>query len=412
MQNTAQIFIVDDDTALLQALPQTIYLRLKGIKVDTCDAALAALERIQQMDYDAIVSDIKMPGMDGLELLTKICELRPDTPVILITGHGEHDLAIRALRGGAYDYIQKPIDRDTFVAALQRATQTCQLRRRVSEQHIALGQHARALESMVQKRTRELVEANATKDKFLSIVSHEMKTPLNNLHRMTQVLQHQLDQHASTDTVKQGLLDMEKSLERTQVLVQDLLDTSLIETNMFVLHRTRCNLVDLCRRLLNEYTAGTGPELTSEFTDQPIEAEVDEARFSQVLLNLLSNARKYSAKSAPITISLQQSGYETMIAVRDMGIGISPEFLPHIFAQFYRIPGVEPQNGERAGLGLGLYISRKIVERHGGRLEVQSIPGTGSTFTIVLPLYVDPEHVDTNALPLRPHTQALWTMIH
>jgi signal transduction histidine kinase len=408
MQNTAQILIVDDDTALLQALPQTIYLRLKGIKVDTCDAALVALERIQQTDYDAIVSDIKMPGMDGLELLTKMRELRPDTPVILITGHGEHDLAIRALRGGAYDYIQKPIDRDAFVAALQRATQTYQLRRRVIEQHIALGQHARALESMVQKRTRELVEANATKDKFLSIVSHEMKTPLNNLHSMTQVLQQQPDQ----DKVKQGLMDMERSLERTQVLVQDLLDTSLIETNMFVLHRTRCNLVDLCRRLLNEYTAGTGPELTSEFTDQPIEAEVDEARFSQVLLNLLSNARKYSAKSAPITISLQQSGYETMIAIRDMGIGIPPEFLPHIFAQFYRVPGVEPQNGERAGLGLGLYISRKIVERHGGHLEVQSIPGTGSTFTIVLPLYVDPAQVNTDALPFSPHTQALWTMIH
>jgi signal transduction histidine kinase len=408
MQNTAQILIVDDDTALLQALPQTIYLRLKGIKVDTCDAALVALERIQQTDYDAIVSDIKMPGMDGLELLTKMRELRPDTPVILITGHGEHDLAIRALRGGAYDYIQKPIDRDAFVAALQRATQTYQLRRRVIEQHIALGQHARALESMVQKRTRELVEANATKDKFLSIVSHEMKTPLNNLHSMTQVLQQQPDQ----DKVKQGLMDMERSLERTQVLVQDLLDTSLIETNMFVLHRTRCNLVDLCRRLLNEYTAGTGPELTSEFTDQPIEAEVDEARFSQVLLNLLSNARKYSAKSAPITISLQQSGYETMIVIRDMGIGIPPEFLPHIFAQFYRIPGVEPQNGERAGLGLGLYISRKIVERHGGHLEVQSIPGTGSTFTIVLPLYVDPAQVNTDALPFSPHTQALWTMIH
>ena len=411
MQNTAQILIVDDDTALLQALPQTIYLRLKGMKVDTCDAALTALERIQQTDYDAIVSDVKMPGMDGLELLTKIHELRPDTPVMLITGHGEHDLAIRALRGGAYDYIQKPIDRDSFVAALQRATQTYQLRRRVIEQHIALGQHARALESMVQKRTRELVEANATKDKFLSIVSHEMKPPLNNLHNMTQVLQRQLDQNEN-DTVKKGLLDMERALERTQVLVQDLLDTSLIETNMFVLHRTRCNLVDLCRRLLNEYTAGSGPELTSEFTDQPIEAEVDEVRFSQVLLNLLSNARKYSSKSSPITVSLQQSGYETMLAIRDMGIGIAPESLPHVFEQFYRVPGVEPQNGERAGLGLGLYISRKIIERHGGRLEVQSMPGTGSTFTIVLPLYVDPEGMNTDSLPLSPHTQALWTMIH
>ncbi|MBV9709584.1 MAG: sensor histidine kinase, partial [Ktedonobacteraceae bacterium] len=129
-------------------------------------------------------------------------------------------------------------------------------------------------------------------------------------------------------------------------------------------------------------------------------------------LTLLSTARKYSAKSSPITISLQPSGYEALIAIRAMGVGIPPESLPHIFEQFYRVPGVEPQNGERTGLGLGLYISRKIVERHGGRLEVQSIPGTGSTFTIVLPLYVDPENVNTDALPFSPHTQALWTMIH
>src|SRR6266550_866467 len=136
MTNGAYVLIVDDDPALLQALPQTLHLRIPGIKVDACDSALEALKQIQEHDYDAIVSDIKMPGMDGLALLTKIKELRPETPTLLITGHGEHDLAIQALRGGAYDYIQKPIDRDSFVAALLRAIQTCQLRRRVEEQQV------------------------------------------------------------------------------------------------------------------------------------------------------------------------------------------------------------------------------------------------------------------------------------
>jgi two-component system sensor histidine kinase/response regulator len=78
--NESYILIIDDDTALLQALPQALYLRMGGVKVDTCDSAHAALERIQERDYDAIISDIKMPGMDGLALLTKIKELRPDTP--------------------------------------------------------------------------------------------------------------------------------------------------------------------------------------------------------------------------------------------------------------------------------------------------------------------------------------------
>ena len=124
----AHILIVDDDTALLEALPQALYLRLEAVKVDTSDSAQSAIEQIVEREYDAIVSDIKLPGMDGLALLAKIQELRPDTPTLLITGHGEHDLAVQALRGGAYDFIQKPIDRDYLVAALQRAIQTYQLR--------------------------------------------------------------------------------------------------------------------------------------------------------------------------------------------------------------------------------------------------------------------------------------------
>ena len=127
----AHILIVDDDTALLQALPQAIKLRLPDVQVETSDSAFAALDLVREHEYDAIVSDIKMPGMDGLALLAKVQELRPAIPMLLITGHGDHSLAIQALRGGAYDFIQKPIDRDYFVAALYRAIQTHQLRRQV-----------------------------------------------------------------------------------------------------------------------------------------------------------------------------------------------------------------------------------------------------------------------------------------
>src|SRR5258708_23505507 len=131
MLNTSHILIVDDDTALRQALHHTLSLRMVQVQVDTADSAPGALELIQEHDYDVIVSDVKMPGMDGLGLLEKIQALRPETPTLLITGHGEHQLAIQALRGGAYDYIQKPIDRDELVASLQRALQTRRLRRQV-----------------------------------------------------------------------------------------------------------------------------------------------------------------------------------------------------------------------------------------------------------------------------------------
>jgi len=142
----ARILIVDDDVALLEALPQALQLRMDGIAIDTSETAADALERIREVDYDAIVTDIKMPGMDGLALLSEISHARPSTPTLLITGHGEHDLAVQALRGGAYDFVAKPIDRDYFVASLERAIQMRRLDRQVEKQRLALERHARVLE--------------------------------------------------------------------------------------------------------------------------------------------------------------------------------------------------------------------------------------------------------------------------
>ena len=132
------VLIVDDDPALLHALPEALRLRMNGVTVDTADSAVAALDRIAARDYDAIVTDIKMPGMDGFALLAEIRARRPDTPTLMITGHGEHALAIGALRGGAYDFIQKPIDRDYFVASLRRAIEMGELGRRMREQRLPL----------------------------------------------------------------------------------------------------------------------------------------------------------------------------------------------------------------------------------------------------------------------------------
>ncbi|GCE28614.1 hybrid sensor histidine kinase/response regulator [Dictyobacter alpinus] len=410
--NNSPILIVDDDAALLQALPQVVDLRMKNVQVETTDSAQQALELIKENDYDAIVSDVKMPGMDGIELLSHIRELRPDTPVVLITGHGDHGLAIKAIRGGAYDYILKPIDRDAFVNALQRAMQTRQLRRKVMEQQLALALHARSLERLVEKRTSELVAANATKDKFLDIVSQELKSPLSNLKGMTQHMRNQLERGDATTAVQQGLSDMERSITRTEVLVQDLLDTSLMETNLFALKRQRTDLVELCRKLLNDYTTRAVLSLNCELQGDPIEVEVDRDRFSQVLINLLSNARKFSKRGTAITITVQQSGYEVIISIQDMGIGIPEDALPHIFEQFYRVPGVEVQSGSRTGLGLGLFLARKIVERHGGHMEVQTVLGQGSVFSIVLPIYVDPDATKQPEVPPTLHTQAVWTITH
>jgi len=152
---TLSVLIVDDDPALLQALPQALRLRMGGVTVETAHSAAAALERIAAADYDAIVTDIKMPGMDGLALLAEIRTRRPDTPTLIITGHGENELVVHALRGGACDFIQKPIDRDYFVGALYRAIRAHVLNRKVKARQLALEGCADQLERILQKLERE-----------------------------------------------------------------------------------------------------------------------------------------------------------------------------------------------------------------------------------------------------------------
>jgi signal transduction histidine kinase len=382
------VLIVDDDSALLQALPQAIQLRLPEVQVDTSSSAFAALDLIREHEYDAIVSDIKMPGMDGLALLAKVQELRPAIPTLLITGHGDHGLALQALRGGAYDFIQKPIDRDYFVAALHRAIQTHQLRWQVAEQQRSLEAHAKSLEQTVQERTRELMKANAAKDEFLSIASHELKTPLSSLKGMTQLLRRRLERAGSSET--SYLASMENSIRRMEVLVNDLLNISFVEMGIFALHCSRCDISVLCQHLIDEYVAGTNPHpvVTLEVPDEPMEVEVDVDRIGQVIINLLSNARKYSVCNVPIKVTVERDNDECKVSVHDSGIGIAPEVLPHVFERFYRAPGVEVQTGSSVGFGLGLYISKQIVEHHGGRIEVQSVPASGSVFSVVLSLIV------------------------
>jgi len=272
------------------------------------------------------------------------------------------------------------------VIALRRAVHTHYLRQQVKEQQRALEQHAANLEALVVERTRELIEANAAKDRFLSMASHELKTPLTSLKGMLQLLQRRLERtqpsEASTVTL------MNRAVHRIEILVQDLLSTSLIELGQLRLQKQQVDVIALCKSVIEEFQLTFYPPATVylEAPQEPLMAFVDGDRLSQVLLNLLMNARKYSSRSAAIIMKVVQRADMCMITVQDHGIGIASDQIAHIFERFYRAPEVEVQTGPSPGLGLGLYITQQIIDLHGGKVLVESTPGQGSTFTVQLPL--------------------------
>jgi signal transduction histidine kinase len=414
-----RVLLVDDDPAFLQALPQLFALRLRSVQLDLADSVRAAQEQMQQYAYDAIVSDIRMPGDDGFALLAWAQQQQPDVPVLLITGHGDHQLAIRALRAGAYDYILKPVDRDDLVATLYRALQTRQLRQSVHAQQLALEQHASSLAQQVDERTQDLMRSNAelsaandAKELMLRMVSHELAGPITSLKGMQQLTSRQLQRGTPRDQIEQAFQLMARSLARIERLTQDLHDAAHIQTQRFLVKRTPCGLEELCQQVLSEFTNGAAPTPSRQGASgaNPISAEVDPQRISQVLLNLLSNARKYSPANTPIIVQLQQQASSVAIKVCDQGIGIPSNALNRIYDQFYQVPESEVQNGPANGLGLGLYIANAIVEQHNGQLQVESIVNQGTTFTLVLPTSAESSlTVDEQPSTTPPTSCLTWT---
>ena len=395
-----RVLIVDDDVVLLKALPEALQLRMEGVAVDTCDSAPSALRQINATDYDAIVADIKMPGMDGLALLAEIRALRPETPTLLITGHGHDDLAVLALRGGAYDFIQKPIEREYFLASLRRAIEARENRRHLHEQQEILEWHAHELESIVEQRTHQLREANRLKEQFLATLSHELRSPLGAIRMWSSLLRSgKLD---APRTVR-ALDGIERSAILQEQLVEDLLDVSRIAAGKLVLDLRPVNpkpLVEAALEAIRGAAEAKQVRLEAQFEFSEGQVRGDPIRLQQVVWNLLSNAVKFSAQGGHVVVRLAGVDEQVVIAVQDEGEGIAPEFLPHVFERFWQADATRTR--AHGGLGLGLAIVRELVHLHGGSVEAASEgKGRGTTLTVRLPLVCEGSDAE-GIFPPRP----------
>jgi two-component system, sensor histidine kinase and response regulator len=400
--STSRVLIVDDDLALLEALPEALRLRVGHLDVDTSDSAHAAIEQITATDYDALIVDIKMPGMDGLELLSEIKKIRPDTPTLLITGHGDHELAVQALRAGAYDYVTKPIDREYFVSSLSRAIECHSLSREVSTKRQELLHHVENLEACVHERTldlrdalhreqvarvelddakRTLEEMGRQRETFISMIAHDLAAPVTTMRGYAELLGRAGVPSEAQEKARAVILSETSRLAR---LVGDLADTAHLAAGQFPIRLSPSDLSEIARQQVELARTRTTHHTIDLEAPSELPLTCDRDRLAQVLSNLLTNAIAHTG-GGTIRVGLRLDGDAALLTVSDQGPGIPRDRIELIFEPGRRFSD-DDADGRSGGAGLGLHITRGIVEAHGGRIWVESSLGQGATFCIALPL--------------------------
>lgn len=278
----------------------------------------------------------------------------------------------------------------------------------------------RLVRERAQAQADALAQREATRrlEMFLGIVSHELKTPLTIILLGLQVMQRRVggilaQPQAQTatngneggeargrpavetrerGTTRPALQDQMMLIyqqgKRLESLVDELLDNSRIEAGQFGVHPQPADLRALVSEVVEEQrTLNPGRVIALQaLPSQTVRVEADLERLRQVIGNYLTNALKYSVEDRPVDVGLEVEQQRARVWVRDEGAGIPFEQQPHVWERFYRVPGIEVLTGSKVGLGLGLYITKAIIERHQGQVGVQSTPGQGSTFWCTLPL--------------------------
>jgi signal transduction histidine kinase len=351
-----RVLVVEDNPDMRQYLAQVLARDYEVHAVGDGDAALGSLPTFLP---DLVLSDVLMPGIDGLALVRAL-RSSPQfrgIPAILITARTGEDAALEGLGSGADDFIVKPF----FSRELRARVHT----------HIELA-----------RMRRDVAEA-AMKDTFIGMVSHELRTPLTSLRLQVLLMARQVEKGS---TFSARVESLHRNVTRMEALVDDLLSFSAIKADALALRREQVDLVAICQLAAEEQMLIAQRKITVDVPSEPAIAFVDPRLIQQVVNNLLSNALKYSSPPSPIVLRLRIVEGESVISVRDHGPGIPSDAVPHLFDHFYRVPRVEVRSGSRAGLGLGLAISKAIVTAHEGRIEVESEVGRGSTFFVRLPL--------------------------
>jgi signal transduction histidine kinase len=396
----SRILAVDDSPTFLGTLCKKLVEA--GFEVTAAGSGGEALPLLDRESFDVAVTDVVMPEMDGFEFARRArqwaLECNRQLGVLVLTGSERKDVLVQSLEAGADDYVNKAQDMDVIVAhataLARRVTRTRQIES-INEQALRKEHALREAElkreqaeerarlaDELERANQALAESNEQLNQFASVASHDLQAPLRRVVSFCELLKAKENEKFDEES-RMYLEFIVSSAQGMQQLISDLLTYSRVDTHDKPRERTDCSLI--LRAVLSNLGVmiqETGAAVTHE--NLPT-LPAYRTQFVQLFQNLIGNAINYRGSEPPrIHVSAEAGEGEWTFRVKDNGIGIHPRHREEIFLMFKRLHG-----SERAGSGIGLATCKKIIERHGGRIWVESEPGKGSTFCFTIPEATD-----------------------
>jgi signal transduction histidine kinase len=377
------LVIVDDEADVLRSVQNLLRLDYQVVTFQHGADAIKFLEKTPRVHV--ILSDQRMPGMSGVEVLKQAMAIRPETTRLLFTAYADIRAVVDAInQGNVFRYLAKPCDPELLTVVVRQAVE-----------HHDLIVEKNTLLSELQHSNDKLLEANRVKGAFIEVASHELNTPLTvvlgmiDLWKMSQGQSASAQERQWVDRIAAAAARLSRTVERMLKLVRNREFAQALEAEPLELRPTIKRVVDE----LSPYLELRQQKVTIDIDPDAGWFEADPTKIADVLINLLANAVKFTPDGGTIRVRASaepNAADEIRVEISDQGLGVAPGDQQHLFEPFFtgfdtlRHSSGEYQYGKR-GIGLGLCLVKTFVQLHGGRVEVSSTPGVGSTFAFVLP---------------------------
>jgi two-component system, sensor histidine kinase and response regulator len=359
-KNTPTILIVDDESVIRELCAKA----LKDYNVFQAGSCADALRMYEKDRFDLILTDVMMPGGTGLDLLRQVKILDPTAVVVIMTGFVEKDIILGALKEGADDFINKPLNLLQLKTAVEKA-----LAKKALKEELA-----------------NLKKLDHLKSIFLSLISHKLRTPITTISLFLQDIQHGVyDMKDPTFTQNVRMIN-EETIYLSRMVSDLLAFSQVMGGGEEGLQREQCDLSLIVAAIVHgSQEAQNKPGIETDFHEMALPLlNLDRKKITFALQQIIDNAYKFSGDVGHVSISLLDAGDHVCVLVTDTGVGLPLDEIPKVFEKFYQI---DPGNtGQVRGFGLGLFYAREFIRLHGGSVNLDSQPGLGATVTIMLPM--------------------------